>query len=122
MNTETILAVVISVVILIATALVAYAINSYREINERISELDKTADWLSKRISTLDCQIQKQPPTAQPEVKDEPRTFVNVYGTWENDRFFITNRVFNNYDVAHNLGREIVAYLETVEIIRHKKA
>lgn len=52
--------------------------------------------------------------------KDEPRTFVNLYADSLVRRSIGSN--FNSYEDAYSKRDKYPNYLETVEIIRHKKA
>jgi len=124
MNTETILYTAIAWVFLID---LIFRIYNIRNTNKRILWLEanvrvgaKTSDSLSKRISKLDDHIRQQPPTDQPEVKDEPRTFVNVYE--DDEGRYISDKDSSSYKEAYDGRDNIKAYLETVEIIRHKKS
>ena len=80
----------------------------------------ETSDAFSVRLEELEKWMQsKQPPTEQPEVMDEPRTFVNVYKDIYGK--YRMSSEYPTYDEAFN-SKVYLDYLETVEIIRHKKA
>jgi len=147
MNTEIILAVLITAVILIAIALIIYAISN---TNKRLLLLEEnslieseTSDAFSVRLQELEKLVESQQPqteqhnpfhaegsdyspffkgdnhTEQPEVKDEPRTFVNVYV--DEDGRHISDIDHPSYQEAYDERDNLSTYIETVEIIRQKK-
>jgi len=182
MNTETILAVVIAVVVLIDIAFRIYII---RNINKRLSKLEERQkkqaediDFQKRRIKYLRERL--QPTHDQPEVKagyddgattyeptyyplwiqseefkrllviqsnpevkywfknkevtfeqlkdileslnglSEPRIFVNVYK--DDSGRYISMADYSSTKEAYDERDNLSTYLETVEIIRHKKA
>ena len=148
MNTETILYIAIAWIFLVD---LTFRITEIKLINKRLLLLEEnslieseTSDAFSVRLEELEKLVEsQQPPTEQhnpfhaegsdyspffkggnhseqPEVKAEPRTFVNVYADSIIRRSIGSN--FNSYQDAYNKRDTHPTYLETVEIIRHKKA